>query len=44
MNRRRFVNGGGACCAMAAMGARAQESWIAPARLSRPELSRKSVV
>lgn len=39
MNRRRFVNGAGACCAMSAMGARAQESWIAPARLSRPELS-----
>lgn len=39
MNRRRFVHGGGACCAMVAVGARAQESWSVPARLLRPELS-----
>lgn len=38
MNRRRFV--GGACCAMAAAGAGAQEvPWTPPARLARPELS-----
>lgn len=38
MNRRRFV--GGACCAMAAVGAKAQEQpWAPPGRLPRPELS-----
>ena len=41
MNRRGFIAAGGACCALAAVGAQGQEqdSWRAPARFARPDIA-----